>query len=204
MVNRAFRSLAVIGVALVVFRTAGADYLPEFSQRGVFSPTAHLSFEAYRYVLSRFRFSFRLRHLAVSFPGHDADIGSAGKFVGVSARADRSAGKKMARALAPRRRSFSLQSVLAFGYVVAVGSGGFFRFGPRRWIGRVPWNLYSLFGLVLIAGSDSRVPRVSLCLFGAAQPQIPAVEEAARVAGAGLWRIALTSELAFGFTVDSL
>jgi iron(III) transport system permease protein len=84
--------------------------------------------------------------------------------------------------------------VLAFGYVVAVGPVGFFSLWTKALIGRVPWSLYSLTGLVLIAGL-THVPHTFLYVASALRSLDPAVEEAARVAGAGPWRIAMTVSL---------
>ena len=50
--NRALRSLAVLGVALVVFGPLGLIFYQSFLSEAFFFPTAHLSFEAYRYVLT--------------------------------------------------------------------------------------------------------------------------------------------------------
>ncbi|HEX9142988.1 MAG TPA: iron ABC transporter permease, partial [Candidatus Binatia bacterium] len=84
--------------------------------------------------------------------------------------------------------------VLAFGYVVAVGPVGFFSLWTKALIGRVPWSLYSLLGLVLIAGL-THVPHTFLYVSSALRSLDPAVEEAARVTGAGAWRIAATVSL---------
>ena len=191
--NRALRSLAVIGVALVVFGPLGLIIYQSFLSEAFFSPTAHLSLEAYRYVLadSGFHTAFGTSLLVsagmtlISVP-----LGSLLAFL--LARTDLP-GKKWLEPwlLVP---IFLSPVVLAFGYVVAVGPVGFFSLWAKAWIGRVPWNLYSLFGLVLIAGL-THVPHAFLYVSSALRSLDPAVEEAARVAGAGLWRIALTVSL---------
>jgi iron(III) transport system permease protein len=84
--------------------------------------------------------------------------------------------------------------VLAFGYVVAVGPVGFFSLWTKALVGRVPWNLYSLYGMILIAGL-THVPHSFLYVSAALRSLDPSVEEAARVAGAGPWRIAATVSL---------
>ncbi len=58
--------------------------------------------------------------------------------------------------------------VLGFGYVVAAGPVGFFSQWAQQLIGFVPWNIYSMFSIVVIAG-NSRSACLSLYLFGAAQ-----------------------------------
>jgi len=84
--------------------------------------------------------------------------------------------------------------VVAFGYVVAVGPVGFFSLWAKSLIGSVPWRLYSLYGLILIAGL-THVPHSFLYISSALRSLDPSVEEAARVAGAGPWRIAATVSL---------
>jgi iron(III) transport system permease protein len=42
--------------------------------------------------------------------------------------------------------------VLAFGYVVAMGPVGFYSLWAKDIVGDVPWNVYSLFSIAVIAG----------------------------------------------------
>src|SRR3546814_996478 len=42
--------------------------------------------------------------------------------------------------------------VLAFGYTVSVGPSGFVSIWMRETLGFVPWNLYTLAGIVVVAG----------------------------------------------------
>ena len=84
--------------------------------------------------------------------------------------------------------------VLAFGYVVAVGPVGFFSLWTKSLLGTIPWRLYSLYGLIVIAGL-THVPHSFLYVSSALRSLDPSVEEAARVAGAGPWRIAATVSL---------
>ncbi len=51
--------------------------------------------------------------------------------------------------------------VLAFGYVVALGPVGFFSYWAKGLLGFVPWNLYSLTSIAVIAGL-THVPHVYL------------------------------------------
>jgi iron(III) transport system permease protein len=192
-VNRALRSLAVIGVALVVFGPLGLIIYQSFLSEAFFSPTAHFSFEAYRYVLtdSGFHSAFGTSLLVSSgMTLISVPLGSLLAFL--LARTDLP-GKKWLEPwlLVP---IFLSPVVLAFGYVVAVGPVGFFSLWAKALVGRVPWNLYSLFGLVLIAGL-THVPHAFLYVSSALRGLDPAVEEAARVAGAGVWRIAVTVSL---------
>lgn len=78
--------------------------------------------------------------------------------------------------------------VLAFGYTVSVGPSGFVSMWMRSVLGFVPWNLYSLPGIILIAGL-SHVPHVYLYV-SAAMRNLPSdLEEAARTAGASIWQV---------------
>jgi iron(III) transport system permease protein len=78
--------------------------------------------------------------------------------------------------------------VLAFGYVEAFGPAGIVTTTFHKWTMTAPWNVYSVPFLITIAGL-THVPYVYLCV-AAALRDIGDREEAARSAGAGLWRVA--------------
>lgn len=80
--------------------------------------------------------------------------------------------------------------VLAFGYTVAVGPTGFLSLWVKKLIGVVPWNIYGLTGLIVIGGL-SHVPYVYLYLSSAMRYWPSDLEEAARSAGAPVWRVAI-------------
>jgi iron(III) transport system permease protein len=84
--------------------------------------------------------------------------------------------------------------VLAFGYVVAVGPVGIVSTWIKGLIGIVPWNLYSLSSLIVIAGI-THVPHVYLYTAAALRGVGSDVEEAARMVGASPFRVALTVSL---------
>jgi iron(III) transport system permease protein len=73
--------------------------------------------------------------------------------------------------------------VLGFGYVVAAGPVGFFSSWAQSLLGFVPWNIYSLPSIVIIAGL-THVPHAYLYISSALRSMGSDVEEAARVAGA--------------------
>lgn len=78
--------------------------------------------------------------------------------------------------------------VLAFGYTVSVGPSGFVSIWMRETFGFVPWNIYTLAGIIVIAGL-SHVPHVYLYV-SAAMRNLPSdLEEAARTTGAGIWKV---------------
>ena len=191
--SRTLRSFAVIGVALVVFGPLGLIIYQSFLSEAFFSPTAALSLGAYRYVLtdSGFHSAFGTSLLvSLGMTLISVPLGSLLAFLLV--RTDLP-GKKFLEPwlLVP---IFLSPVVLAFGYVVAVGPVGFFSLWTKALIGRVPWNLYSLYGMILIAGL-THVPHSFLYVSSALRTLDPSVEEAARVAGAGPWRIAATVSL---------
>ncbi|HEY2929725.1 ABC transporter permease [Piscinibacter sp.] len=79
--------------------------------------------------------------------------------------------------------------VLAFGYVVAAGPVGFYSIWFRDVFGAVPWNVYSLASIALIAGL-THVPHVYLYASSAMKSLGSDVEEAARMSGASPLRVA--------------
>ena len=84
--------------------------------------------------------------------------------------------------------------VIAFGYVVAIGPVGFFSTTIKSLIGVVPWNLYSLGSLIVIAGL-THVPHVYLYTAAALRGLSTDLEEAARVTGANPLKVALNVSL---------
>jgi iron(III) transport system permease protein len=84
--------------------------------------------------------------------------------------------------------------VLAFGYVVSMGPVGFYSLWAKDLFGDVPWNVYSLFSIAMIAGL-THVPHVYLYSSAALKSLGSDVEEAARVVGANPLRVALNVSL---------
>ncbi len=190
---RTLRPCAIIGVALLVFGPLGLILYQSFLSEAFFFPTAGFSLGAYRYVLSDSGFHAAFGTSLLVSAGMtliSVPLGSLLAFLLV--RTDLP-GKKWLEPwlLVP---IFLSPVVLAFGYVVAVGPVGFFSLWTKALIGRVPWNLYSLYGMILIAGL-THVPHSYLYVSSALRSVDPSVEEAARVAGAGPWRIAATVSL---------
>ena len=180
-------------VALVVLAPLGLIVYQSFLSEAFFSPTAAFSLGAYRYVLSDSGFHSAFGTSLLVSCGMTliaVPLGSLLAFLLV--RTDLP-GKKLLEPwlLVP---IFLSPVVLAFGYVVAVGPVGFFSLWTKALIGRVPWNLYTLYGVILIAGL-THVPHSFLYVSSALRSVDPSVEEAARVAGAGPWRIAATVSL---------
>ncbi len=79
--------------------------------------------------------------------------------------------------------------VLAFGYVVSAGPVGFYSVWAKQLFGGVPWNVYSLTGIAIIAGL-THVPHVYLYSSSALKSLGSDVEEAARMAGSSPFQVA--------------
>jgi iron(III) transport system permease protein len=79
--------------------------------------------------------------------------------------------------------------VLGFGYVVAAGPVGFYSVWAKELLGGVPWNVYSLTGIAVIAGL-THVPHVYLYSSSALKSLGSDVEEAARMAGSTPFQVA--------------
>ena len=79
--------------------------------------------------------------------------------------------------------------VLAFGYVVAAGPVGFYSVWAKDLLGGVPWNVYSLTSIAIIAGL-THVPHVYLYSSSALKSLGSDVEEAARMAGSSPFQVA--------------
>ena len=84
--------------------------------------------------------------------------------------------------------------VLAFGWITMYGPSGFATLWLQDLLGRQPWNLYSITGISLVTGV-SLVPLTFLYCISSARIQDPTLEDAARIAGAGPWRILLSVNL---------
>ena len=79
--------------------------------------------------------------------------------------------------------------VLGFGYVVSAGPVGFYSVWAKAIFGGVPWNVYSLTGIAVIAGL-THVPHVYLYTSSALKSLGSDVEEAARMAGSSPFQVA--------------
>jgi iron(III) transport system permease protein len=172
-------------LAIVVYQS--------FLDAPFFQPSARLSLSAYRFVLADgdFHRAFRTTLLvAAGMAAIAVPLGSGMAFL-------------LARTDVPGRRVleplvlvpvFLSPVVMALGYVVSVGPVGFVSVAVQGLLGTVPWNLYSLPSLVAIAGL-THIPHVYLYASSALRALPSDVEEAARVAGAGTARVALTVTL---------
>ncbi|MBV2182664.1 MAG: iron ABC transporter permease [Castellaniella sp.] len=174
---------------LVVTLTALAIYLPlsfiivqSFLSEPFFLPDKHIGLDAFRFIfddpdfyealINGFLLAFGLVAIAVPLGGILAFL--------------------VSRTDLPGRRwiqplilvpVFVSPMVLGFGYVVAAGPVGFFSTWTQDLLGFVPWNIYSLPAIIVIAGL-THVPYAYLYISSALHSLGSDVEEAARSTGA--------------------
>ena len=183
----AFRSVVIGALALVVLTPVGLIVYQSFLDAPFFDDKARYSLDAFRYVVGDSDFWRALRTttlfafgmIAVAVP-----LGAALAFL--LTRTDMP-GKGLLEALV-LVPMFLSSIVLAFGYTVSVGPSGFVSLWFRELFGGVPWNIYSLWGIVVIGGL-SHVPNVYLYVSSAMRSLPSDLEEAARASGAGMWSV---------------
>jgi iron(III) transport system permease protein len=78
--------------------------------------------------------------------------------------------------------------LLSFGWFILYGPAGYATLALRSMIGVEPWNLYSMGGMIMIAGVSSAPLTALFCIASAALAD-PRMEDAARTAGAGPFTI---------------
>jgi iron(III) transport system permease protein len=187
------RWAGVAAVAAAVLAPLGLVLYQSLLNAPFFTPTAKVGLGAYRFVLADPDFYGAFATSVIIAFGMVAIAMPLGGFLAFLVVRTDLPGKRWMEPLllVP---IFLSPVVLAFGYVVAVGPVGFFSLWVKAVIGTVPWNLYSVAGLILIAGL-THVPHVYLYTASALQSLNPELEEAARTAGASVWRVALTVSL---------
>lgn len=89
---------------------------------------------------------------------------------------------------------FMSSVVLAFGYVVTLGPVGFVSLFAKQLFGFVPWSIYSITAIGVVAGL-THVPHVYLYASAALRNLGSDIEEAARIAGASPWYVAVSVSL---------
>lgn len=184
-----FRAGVIAVLTLAVLAPVGLIAYQSLLDEAFFDPAATLGLTAFEYIFTDPDFWAALRTTAVFALGMVAvatPLGAALAFL-------------FTRTDIPGRRwleplvlvpMFISSIVLAFGYTVAVGPTGFLSLWIKGLIGVVPWNIYGLGGLIVIGGL-SHVPYVYLYLSSAMRNLPSDLEEAARTAGAPVWRVAV-------------
>jgi iron(III) transport system permease protein len=184
----------VVGItALVVLAPVLLIFWQSFLNAPFFNPAKHLSLEAYGFIFDDPDFWNALLNSVIIAAGMvliALPLGAALAFL-------------LTRTDLPGQRAievlvlvpvFVSPMVLAFGYVVAMGPVGFYSLWAKNLVGDVPWNVYSLFSIAVIAGL-THVPHVYLYSSAALKNLGSDVEEAARVVGANPLQVALNVSL---------
>ena len=188
-----FRLPTVVIVVVVVLLPFGVVVYQSFLDEPLYAPAARFALSSYQFILGEPDFArafVTTLALAAGMTAIAVPLGAALAFLVV--RTDLP-GKGLIEAalLVPIVLS---PIVLAFGYVVAVGPVGFLSLAVKRLTGVVPWELYSLTSLIVIAGL-THVPHVYLFSSTSLRKLNLELEEQARVLGASPWRVALTVSL---------
>lgn len=185
--------VGVLLVALVVLSPIALIFYQSFLTAPFFMRAARWGVGAYDFVFSDPEFFKALKNSALISVGMVVIAVPLGALLAFLMVRTDLPGRRMLEPmlLAP---IFISAIVMAFGYVVAVGPVGFVSLWVKDILGVVPWNLYSIWSLIAIAGL-THIPHVYLYTASALRNMNPEVEEAARTAGAGVWRVAFTVSL---------
>ncbi|OZI33563.1 spermidine/putrescine ABC transporter permease [Bordetella genomosp. 5] len=187
------RGVVVLLTALAIYAPLSFIIIQSFLSAPFFSPSKVFSLDAYRFIFDDPDFYKALRSgfiLAFGLAAISIPLGGMLAFL-------------MIRTDLPGRRwieplilvpVFVSPMVLGFGYVVAAGPVGFFSAWAQQLLGFVPWNIYSLTSIVIIAGL-THVPHAYLYISSALRSMGSDVEEAARVAGASPLRVMVSVSL---------
>jgi len=187
------RTAVVAITAIVIFLPLGLIFWQSFLNAPFFNPARHLSLDAYAFIFEDSDFWTAFLNSIVIATGMVVialPLGAALAFL-------------LTRTDLPAQRTievlvlipvFVSPMVLAFGYVVAMGPVGFYSTWAKALVGDVPWNVYSLTGIAIIAGL-THVPHVYLYSSAALKSLGSDVEEAARVVGANPLQVALNVSL---------
>ena len=191
---RALRIAVVLATALLILSPVGLVIYQSFLSGPFFQPSSTFTTQAYEFVLFEeddFREAFvNSAVIAAGMTAIAVPLGCVVAFLLV--RTDLP-GRRLIEplVLVPM---FVSSVVLAFGFVVALGPVGIVSLWVKGLVGTIPWYLYSKTSLILIAGL-THVPHVFLYASSALRSLGSDVEEAARSAGAGPVRVALTVSL---------
>jgi iron(III) transport system permease protein len=184
-----FRVGVIALLTVAVMAPVGLIVYQSLLDNAFFDATARFSLDAFRYVIEDPDFWDALRTTALFSVGMGVvatPLGAALAFL--FTRTDLPGRRWMEPLLLVPM--FISSIVLAFGYTVAVGPTGFLSLWVKDLIGFVPWSIYGMGGLIVIGGL-SHVPYVYLYLSSAMRNLPSDLEEAARTAGAPVWRVAV-------------
>jgi iron(III) transport system permease protein len=187
------RTAVVAVTALVVLAPVLLIFWQSFLSAPFFNPQRHLGLDAYKFIFEDadfWRAALNSVFIAAGMVLIALPLGAALAFL--LTRTDLPwQGVIEVLVLIP---VFVSPMVLAFGYVVSMGPVGFYSLWAKGLFGDVPWNVYSLTSIAVIAGL-THVPHVYLYSSAALKSLGSDVEEAARVVGANPLRVALNVSL---------
>ncbi|HEY0210750.1 iron ABC transporter permease [Acerihabitans sp.] len=187
------RGVVVLLTALVIYVPLSFIIIQSFLSAPFFSPSKVISLEAFRFIFTDPDFYKALRNgfiLAFGLVAIAIPLGGILAFL-------------MIRTDLPGRRFieplilvpvFVSPMVLAFGYVVAAGPVGFFSLWAQSLVGFIPWDIYAMSSIVVIAGL-THVPHAYLYISSALRSVGSDVEEAARTVGATPLQVMLSVSL---------
>jgi len=181
--------LLTLVVGILVVSPLGLLLYQSFLSAPFFQPSKYFTLEAYRYVLSDPFFYQALLNSATLSLGMIAigvPVGALLAFL-------------VAKTDLPFARAFEVlllmpifvsPIILGIGFTVAFGPSGVVSGWVQNLLGGVPWTIYSLTSIAVIAGLI-HVPYVYLYVSSTLKNLDASLEEAARMSGAGVWRVAL-------------
>ena len=191
--TRPMRIAIILLLAVCVLAPVGLVVYQSFLDGPFFAPRTALTLSAYDFIFTDDDFFDALRNSFIIAAGMTVIAVPVGAMLAFL----------LVRTDLPGRRGieqlvlvpmFVSSVVLAFGFVVSLGPVGIVSLWVKSILGVVPWSIYSLPSLVLIAGL-THVPHVFLYASSALRSLGSDVEEAARTTGAGPLRVALTVSL---------
>jgi iron(III) transport system permease protein len=185
-----FRFAVLAITASAVLAPIGLIVYQSFLDGPFFQPNVHFTLEAFQFVWEDDDFWQALQTSLVVSAGMTMIAVPLGVILAfLMARTDMP-GKRVLEplVLVP---IFMSAVVLAFGYVVALGPVGILSTYVKDMIGTVPWSIYSVTAITVIAGL-THVPHVYLYTSAALANLGGDLEEAARTTGASPIRVALT------------
>lgn len=187
------RVAVILTTALVVLAPLALVFYQSFLDNPFFAPKVQLTLSAYEFVLTDEDFHAAFLNSLMIASGMTAIAVPLGGILAFLVVRTDLPGRRWLEPLL-LLPVFLSPVVLAFGYVVAAGPVGFLSLPAEAWFGSVPWDIYSMYGLVLVAGL-THVPHVYLYASSALRGVSSDLEEAARVGGAGPWRVAIDVSL---------
>ena len=182
-----YRNVVIGALVILVMLPVGLIIYQSFLDGAFFYDTSKLGFTAYRFILTDPEFWRALGTTAILSVGMVSVALPLGAILAfLLTRTDiKFRGPLEIMMLAPM---FISSLVLAFGYTVAIGPTGILSLFVKNIIGFVPWNIYSIGGIILVTGL-SHVPHVYLYTSAAMRNLPTDLEEAARTSGANVVQV---------------